>query len=250
MLLQFNLLEFLLLFLFPIATYLMILASINRRDKPTLVTGFWDTMGLLLAASGALLAVGPAILTQFLWNALPAWPVDNQTPAEMWDAFWRQMWLWLGLYYGVVLLGGLAILLWRTRTTVIYNVDIDRFAGVFAETLDGLGLVAARTGRWLFITSAAPQTGGFAPDAARPTLAQVQIETFPAMCNVSMRWREKAQGSRRQIEDSLRKKLVTARVFDNPSANWLMAAGGVLFGLIFLGVLILFLNTYFPPRRW
>ena len=42
----------LLAFLLPVGFYCLILASINRRGKPLIVSGVWDSIGLLFAVSG------------------------------------------------------------------------------------------------------------------------------------------------------------------------------------------------------
>ena len=49
-------------FLFPLTIYLFVLGLINRRRGPLLVSGPWDFAGVLFAASGFLLVVGPSIL--------------------------------------------------------------------------------------------------------------------------------------------------------------------------------------------
>ena len=51
------------LFLFPIALYCTVLGMINRRAQPLMVSGAWDFVGVLLATSGFLLFVGPAMLS-------------------------------------------------------------------------------------------------------------------------------------------------------------------------------------------
>src|SRR4051794_26698381 len=90
-------------FLFPLAVYCLILAMLNRRLQPALVSGSWDLVGLLFAASGFLLIDGPALLAVFYHrnlNEIPGQgggPVVPATFGELW-AFWWSVWL---VYFAV-----------------------------------------------------------------------------------------------------------------------------------------------------
>ena len=53
----------LLAFLLPFSIYLLLLGNLNRRPHPVLVPGTWDFAGVLFAASGFLLVVGPAVIS-------------------------------------------------------------------------------------------------------------------------------------------------------------------------------------------
>ena len=59
-------------FFFPLAIYLLILALINSRRRPTMISGPWDFALVLLALSGFILVGGPSILAQFdiFWRYL------------------------------------------------------------------------------------------------------------------------------------------------------------------------------------
>lgn len=255
------LLLLLLVFLFPIAIYLLVLSSLNRRDRPTVVTGFWDTLGLFFAASGFLLAVGPALVFLFLFKTMSLAP--ENVGGDSLERFFEDWWLWWGTYFGI-LFGAAAILLcWRLRTTVIYNVETDLLEGILNETLNGLGFQADHRGRrWRLIHN--PQPPDNPPSesglsASLPSVvtqvpvsshAELDLELFPAMCNATIHWVRVEPVRRRQIESTLTRQLEAARAFDNPAAAWMMGVSGILFGLVFLAVLIIFLNAYFPPKRW
>src|SRR5437016_2779703 len=60
-------------FLLPLAVYLLLLGHINRQPRPVVVSGTWDFIGVLFAGSGFLLFGGPAILTSL---------------GESWRMFW------------------------------------------------------------------------------------------------------------------------------------------------------------------
>ncbi|MBI3406790.1 MAG: hypothetical protein HY040_00345 [Planctomycetes bacterium] len=259
------LLPFLLAFLVPIALYLVILASLNRRHKPVLVSGWWDTLGLLFAASGFLLVVGPGLLVAFELKMAADLALEGKSISD----FFRERWLFWALYYGAVFLGSALLLWWRQDTTIVYNVDTELFEGVLSETLESLNLHAKRLGRRLHLSptparrTEAPLDGaitatpnllpatGLPATGIRPCLPELEVEQFPSMCNVSLHWARIEPAERSRIESALAKKAERARAFDNPAATWLMGTSGVLFGLIFLAVVILFLNAYVPPpRHW
>src|SRR4051794_4945035 len=47
----------------PVGIYMLLLAHVNSRARPLMVSGVLDFIGVLFAASGFLLFGGPAILT-------------------------------------------------------------------------------------------------------------------------------------------------------------------------------------------
>src|SRR6516162_9066112 len=116
-----------LIFLFPIAVYCLILAVINRRQHPVMVSGIWDTVGLLLAASGALLAGVPGILA-ILYLRLGRTPFDSEPATD------AELTVWL-LYYVLVAAGAVFLLWIRRHKTVIYNVGPKQWELVFAHVL-------------------------------------------------------------------------------------------------------------------
>jgi hypothetical protein len=63
---QFQVLLTFIVSLFPLAVYCLILAGINRRDRPLVVRGVWDFAGVLAALSGILLWTGPVLLQHLM----------------------------------------------------------------------------------------------------------------------------------------------------------------------------------------
>lgn len=134
---------------FPVAVYLCILGGINRRRHPLMVSGVWDFVGILFAASGFLLFGGPAILSIL------------STLSERWHWFWwlgknpasgseglaLQAWMYLAIFYFVLIVLGSAMLLWRQRQlTAIYNVDPAQLEKSLEQVLDEMGLQPVRSG--------------------------------------------------------------------------------------------------------
>jgi hypothetical protein len=218
----FLLLPFLLaLFLFPIAIYFMALGLLNRRPQPLVVSGAWDFLGVLLATSGFLLFVGPALLSGAFRQSLRDLPLQRDSASlgeaisEIWAAWWV---VWL-LYYLFVLFGT-AFLVWtRRQTTVIYNVDPQTMEQVLAQAARRLGWSMDRRGnRYYFGPESKGQSGTEAsggvgtvatelPDQEGIPLgaAVLDLEPFPLLSNISLHWHLADQSSRADLQRELHK---------------------------------------------
>src|SRR5260370_5193779 len=107
-----------------------------------MVSGIWDAVGLLLAASRGMLAGVPGILAILHRKLVGSLPLDA-APQSVGE-FIHNIWLeWLGvwlLYYFLVVAGG-GFLLWvRRHKTVLYNVGPQQSELGFAHVLTPLGL--------------------------------------------------------------------------------------------------------------
>jgi hypothetical protein len=142
----------LLAFLFPVAIYCLILAVLNSRRHPTLVSGPWDFAGVLFATTGFLLIGGPTILAGL--NSQWRYALQHgrfrevrSQPSEWW-LLWILIW---GVYF-VVVIGGAVYVAWRRRpVTIIYNIDPVVFEDVLGRVLDQLGMEGARVANRIFI---------------------------------------------------------------------------------------------------
>jgi hypothetical protein len=265
-------LQTLLVFLFPLAVYCWLLGMINKRERPLMVSGRWDCVGLLFAASGFLLVVGPAILSGMYYRVLLDVPQRHQA-RPIHDIFWEFLmayyWpIWLA-YYVVMLAGVLLLLWWRGRKTIVYNVHPAVFNKVLADTLDRLGLGWTRHGNRLYLTSAGVRTAStetaFAPPNVVSPLANadphqagpeeaghkaiLDIEPFTAMCHVTLHWRSEPSAVRQEVETELERGLATVETEDNPAGTWLLGVATCLFGLMFVTVLVILLGAALGPRR-
>src|SRR2546423_481437 len=90
----------LLAFLLPIGFYCLILASINRRPRPLLVSGLWDTIGLLFALSGFFLVTMPMLFSEFLSRAFLTEGIESPV------GLWLQHWVMYLAYFLLLLCGG------------------------------------------------------------------------------------------------------------------------------------------------
>jgi hypothetical protein len=270
----------LLAILFPFAIYCLILSVLNRRPHPVPVSGTWDFVGILFAASGILFVGGPAVLSGFF--------------SERWRAFWWtggheglgldtvQLWTTLALGYFVLVVGSAAWLLWRRRAvTCVYNVTPEILDRVLIQALEAVGLTWSRTGNRVFLTvprgtSGQPERPGkdaasaqmsqvtAEKDAGEPavtlpqprsvaprypssdllsTTAVLDVEPFPVMRHVSLRWQLVDPPLRQEVEGALGRLLARTPAPDNPLGGFFLALGALsfLFMLGTVGFLLIWL---------
>jgi hypothetical protein len=181
----------------PLAAYALMLAMLNLRRRPVVVSGGRDLAALAFALSGVVF-VGPLELFR-----------PEAATAELGNYVWLVM---LVLYWLVVLL---AVLLSRPRL-VVYNANLD-------ELHPGLAEVAGRIdpeARWAGNHLSLPRLG-----------VQLHVDGFHLMRNVSL----VASGGEQNIEGwqrlarELAVTLRSVRVKPNPrAAGFLLAAIGLV----------------------
>jgi hypothetical protein len=238
--------------LFPVAVYALVLGLINRRQSPLLVHGSWDFAGVVFAASGFLVLGGPALLSTLneRWRML--WLLgDHRALPELEGGSWL-VWTGLSALYFVGVVAGTWALLWRRRhTTSVYNVEPAVFEDVLQQVLRGLGLTWTRMGNHLFVRTAddpvAVKTRYLGP-ALPGDSAMLQIDPFPAMRHVSLRWEGEDRGLRRQVETELARALAEVYTTVNPASGWLLSLSALLF-FVMLGVMTLLLVLLLAGRR-
>lgn len=250
--------------LFPVATYLLWLAVVNSKLRPTMMSGAWDFAGVLFALSGFLLLAGPAVLAliNVRWAAPPQpgrlGDVTGLT-GESW-LIWAAVWL----AYFVTVVVGSGWLLWQRRNvTVIYNIDPDTFEELLIRALDRLALEGARMGNRVFIgqPGAAQESAGagkLAPGdasgngpaeaAPRPALAgrterraELALDPFPALRHLSLHWYDSDPLVRQEVEIELGRALAELEAEPNRAAAWFLTLAGVLFAMLLVGMVVLIL---------
>jgi len=254
-----------LVFLFPVAAYCLFLAMLNNRPQPTMIAGPWDFAGVLFATSGFLLVGGPSALSAFHTRSRMALAQGQlPSPSSLFEGNWT-FWALLWLLYFVVILGGAAIFLMRRQpVTVIYNILPDILDESLLRALAQLRLQATRVGNRLFLSPAAepltadPTSQSIQPAARypdgplKPALAgsvaesvaeaspgsrpALEIEAFPMMRNLSLRWQPGSETLRRDVEAELARELAKCSTEDNPVAGWFLTLASCLFGVLFLGL--------------
>lgn len=218
-----------LIFLFPLAVYCLILSHLNRGRHALLVSGTWDFVGVLFAASGILLLGGPAILDGLYEQRRLAWvlgrpvwvPVESDLPWGVWVSLWAA--------YFVVVVGGAAWLLRRRRSvTAVYNVTPDLLSRALDETLHRLGWQGTSAGNRLIIHPAGDKSA-----------AAVEFDTFPALRHVTLCWHGEPGAVRGEVEAELAIVLSEVDSGYNPAAAWFLGAALVLMCTVLFGMLLL-----------
>jgi hypothetical protein len=263
----------LLVSLFPLAIYLFFLAGLNRRDRPVMLHGAWEAVALLFAISGFLLYTAPGLLNDLYNGELLQWPIEL-TDEKTFDAIYsRWLLIWVVYYVAVVALAAM-LPLKRLRCRGIYNVDLEGFRAGLVRTLEELALTSRAEGSTLFLAPAAPMLpqNPVVPESTemgviaaahvpRPapatasadggpvgTVAILRFDVFPTLSHVSLCWVDADAAFRAAFEATLMRNLEQAVAHDNPSANWFIGVGSLLFGALFM-LIALFAFGKFLPRR-
>lgn len=109
----------------PLAIYLLWLAAVNRRARPTAVSGTWDFIALLAGLSGFLLLGAPIAITALQSNAR-YWTRGN---FEQLRSTWNQekvTWLLVAGGYVAFVVTAVAVgIKRRKKTLAVYAVDPD-----------------------------------------------------------------------------------------------------------------------------
>jgi hypothetical protein len=258
-------------FLLPLAIYLLGLGFVNRRPQAVMMSGTWDFIGLVFAASGFLLFGGPALLSSLSerWRAF--WIFGHYENGDSASEKLWQFWIFLSVLYFVVVVAGVSSLLWRQRAyTSIYNVEPGTVERALLRACARLGLSPTRSGN-LFLFGMAPTTpagakgGTEAIQTAAPLsaagkavagalagstasvgellnqMAVLEIDTFAALHHVSLRWDPPDSGLRQTVEIELNRSLADFPVPESELAPWFTLLGLVLIAGTFLAAVVLFL---------
>jgi hypothetical protein len=228
-------------FVFPVAVYFLILANLNRRSHPVMVSGPWDFSEVLLACSGFLIFGGICVLTGFneRWRAY--WLYGNprmlrSVTSDFWY-FWLSV---IGLYF-LLLLAIAVYLLWRRRlATAIYNIELPTLQDYISLTLERLGLDYQQIDQRYFISppdhskSEAIRTAEAPALTRAPSSAQklmLELDNFRAVRHVTLYW--SATGVLRdEIEAELARNLGEVRNGPNPVAKWMIILAVLLFAVM------------------
>jgi hypothetical protein len=249
-------------FVIPLAVYSLILAHLNRHAHPVMVPGPWDFAGLLLAASGLLLFVGPAILTAIYEHWRLAWLLGRVHFLQHLGENW---YFWVGLWtaYFVFIVAGAAWMLLRERTkTSIYNINPDAFTEALAQVCERLALESHCEGKQVVLrfrqndksnglvsvaqhapanNSGTTGPGGRAASWQAEKEAQqwavLDLDPFPTMRHVTLRWQCSGGLIRQQVEEELATALTRIWTQDNRVSAWFMAIALCLLALAFFVLL-------------
>jgi hypothetical protein len=216
----------LLAFLLPFSLYLLFLGILNRRPHPVLIPGTWDFVGILFAASGFLIVVGPAIISSGSesWRMFWLFGARGGVPAVTEEA--SQLWSLLAALYFAVVVGGAAYLLRRRRgQTAVYNVDSEAFEKLLAQAFASRRLEPQRSGNHYRFSPGSPLTPEQSNDpAAQRTTGStdLEVDSFGAMRHVTLRWEPADAGVRREVETELHRTLGQISSSSRLPGDWLV----------------------------
>lgn len=219
--------------LFPLALYLLIIASLNNRPRPTMVSGSGDFLGLLGGLSGLLIVGGPLALAglQDAWRRAAArGDLHGMADAVLGnDAPWRLLWL----AYGVATIFA-ALLGWlrRRRTTLVYQIDPAVGRALFADVCEQCGLDWDRAGSAFALWSR---------DAKQSGRGEVELQVAASSKHLTLDWRRADAGLRERVENAFAAALAEIDAPDNPAYGWLLGVATVLFAALVFGMTILIL---------
>jgi hypothetical protein len=256
----------LLAFFFPLAVYLLVLGLINRHRHPLLISGVWDGIGLIFGVSGFLLFAGPAILSALNERWRMFWLLGkSDVPLAGADGAW-QFWIFLSLLYFLLIVSGAAYYIWRQRRlTAVYNARAAQVERAVTDVCERLGINPIHSGDlFLFglslgLSSERRGSNGepiqaphYLPSAIRagsghletvpaltagerttdPTILEqtaiLEVESFPFMRHVTLRWDPVDSPLRRMLESELSRQLSETYSDDSPLGGWLLTFGFVL----------------------
>ncbi len=231
-------------FFFPLAIYLLVLGFLNRHRHPVLISGVSDGMGLLFGVSGFLLFAGPAILSTLSERLRLFWLLGKgDISAAVAEGAWS-MWTFLALLYFLLIVGGSAWYLWRQRShTAIYNTNADAIERTVLEICKERGINPMRSGD-LFLFEAAPNS-----DSGGEPSAILEIDSFPLMHHVTLRWEPAVSPLRRIVESELRLRLSETVADDGLLGGWLLILGFILLSFDLTGAFFLIVLNLHPFLR-
>lgn len=191
----------------PLAFYLLWLSIINRRYRPTVISGGWDFVALLGGLSGFIL-FGGGLLLSLLQSNVRFWMRGNfEALRDAWGQEYLTWSLTVAAYLLVVVGGSVRTLLARRRTLVVYNVDPGQLEVALTEVFEQLGRPVERRGN-LFV-------GG---------VPLVELEPCAAGRAVALRWVSDDLHFFQEVERHVREAAPTLAPGDNPAARWVASA--------------------------
>lgn len=193
----------------PLSLYLFWAAIVTRRTSPTIVSGQWDFVGVILGLSGFILFGGGLVLS-LLQSNFRYWMRGN---FESLRAAWAQektSWLLLAAVYAFSVIGIVALTLAsRRRSLVVYNIEPAAFEATIVEVFEHLGQPIERRGNlWV--------SGG----------PLFELDRFDSGQTVTLRWVAADGLLFVEVERLLREAMINVAGADSHATRWLMACAG------------------------
>ena len=209
----------------PVSFYLCWLAGVNRRERPTVISGTWDFAAVILALSGLLIAGGVLLLSLVSNNGQL---FTDGNVARLRVVFEEQWMTWLMILIGYAALIGVAAtagVKGRKHWLSVYNLDADAAERAIELALERSGLTARRQGNL------------WADDRRL-----VEAKTFHGTAHTTIRILCPHDRQREEIERHLRSELAAAETGPGPAAPWFTSAavGSVIVVVGFVALIAYF----------
>lgn len=207
----------------PLALYILWLAVLNKKRRPTVVSGGWDFAALCGGLSGFVLFGGGLVLTLLQSNVRYIFRGNIEALKAAWG---QEQLAWMAVvvaYLLVVVGGGWLTLTLRRRSLVVYNVEPDAFEAAIAEVFDHMGQTVTRRGNlW------------------SGTTPLFELEPFHAGKCVSLRWVSDDDRLFEEVARHLGPAVADLAPHDNQTARWLTssAVGILVLVVFFVGVMV------------
>lgn len=221
--------------LFPVSLYCLFLAMLHQRRRPTMISGPWDFVGVLVALSGFLLVGGSTLV--FTIHGLAR---ERLIRGGSWQDFAdiqaresRLTWLIWGAFVVILVGGAIRQIRLRRKTMALYNIDPEELEDLLKGLFERLGLPWERHGdRWLVGVK----------DNLR---AEFEADGSAMMRQVTLRWLYTASpATRAELEAELARDLAAYSSPESRTAGWFLTAGGAIF-TIMIFLLATFLMVMF-----
>jgi hypothetical protein len=240
--------------LFPVTLYCLFLAMVHQRRTPTMISGVWDFVGIMLALSGFLL-IGTTVFLMSLNPGARSFFLDGGPITDLMRAYARSnryMFLLWALFF-LTLGSSFAFVLWQRRAfTVLYHVTPNELEQLLSNVLFRLRLSATNRGPRWFIGYDQPAMAPAIPEDSEKELlvefdqvrkAIIDVEGSSTLRYVTMNWRFVTAAMRREIEYELARDLANFAASEGSVASWLMTATTSAFVLmVFMLVTFLILS--------
>lgn len=194
----------------PLSVYLLYLAVLARRPRPTVVSGPWDFAALVAGLSGFVL-FGGGLFLHLAQSNFRYWARGN---LEAFRGAWaseKTTWLLLSLAYGLgVALAVVLTLAARRMSFSAYNVSAPEFEVAVGDALEQLNRPVERQGNVWSV----------------PTGPLFRVDHFEGGRTATLRWLSDDRPLFLDVERLTREALRPAVADENPAGAWLMAFAG------------------------
>lgn len=191
----------------PLMVYLAVLSRINDRERPTVLSGVWDLLGLVGGLSGFLIMGLVVFVMAVQSNARYTVRGDWDSLKNSWRAEQTQWAMSVGAYGLIV---GAAVgfgILNRMGTLSVYGVDREGLEAAVDAALADAGIAASRHGNiW----------------ADGKDL--IRIDPTPLFAHAVLHFPNASPRSQEELERNLRHQLARIESPDHSVGVWLLSA--------------------------